>query len=102
MKDYTLSEIQKICKNRVEHIKNPCKECEMRINHICNNTLPIGWQIDKRDIADLPCKIVYSLPYSGIKRALVVYQEEGKIGFQDDFTEAEADAFIAELKGGKQ
>lgn len=97
MKDYTLSEVKAHCKARVGKYPFPCRGCEMEV--ICKSTLPVGWDIEPRDMLDLPCKqeIEFSKEHSEWQ---VVWRDDfiQRIRFADFPTESEADAFLADLK----
>lgn len=98
MKDYRLSEIKAHCKARVAKHQNPCKGCEMEV--VCKDTFPVGWDIEPRDMLDLPCKLTAtradgSTVYEIVHRGFV-----SKLICVSDFdTEPEADAFLTNLKG---
>ena len=101
MKDYTLSEAKKICE---EH--RTCGDCPLKIVTLRGigcifGIMPRNWKnpIEPRDMIDLPCK----LPAVSGKQLQVVYRD--KYGYvrskpYDLDEESEADAFLAELKGG--
>lgn len=103
MKDYTLSEIKAHCKVRVAKYHNPCKGCEMEV--VCKSTLPLGWEIEPRDMIELPCVNVATISPFGkeIKLYEVHYRDNKTNAILTKIckTEPEADAFLAELKGGK-
>ena len=105
MKDYTLSEAKKICE---EH--RTCGDCPLKIVTsrgigcvFCN--IPSQWQnpIEPRDMIELPCKTPANAdpwqisPY----KWQVIWRGSYKICTGEFHTEEEADAFLAELKGGK-
>ena len=104
MKDYRLSEIKACCKTRVGKYPKPCNDCEMKA--VCQDTLPLGWDIEPRveprDTVELPCKEHRVNDYGDVWD---VYYRDERYGFvrhECRGTEAEADEFLAELKGGKQ
>ena len=97
MKDYRLSEIKAHCKARVAKYQNPCKGCEMEV--VCKSTLPVGWNIEPRDMIELPYKEFHEV-YHGQGLWFVFYRAEGGLMGSRYFNEEpEADAFLAELKG---
>ncbi len=108
MKDYTLSEAKKICE---EH--RTCSDCPLKIITqrgigcvFCN--IPSQWQndIEPRDMIELPCKehFVYKHDDGHItENWRVFYRAEfALIGTAVFPTEPEADAFLADLKGGER
>ena len=112
MKDYLLSEIKEYCKQRcvkfAKPYKNetkllsPCKKCEM-LETICKETLPVGWDIEPRDMIELPYK--QEIKFSGeCSEWQIVWRDDfiQRIRFADFPTEAEADEFLRGLKEDKQ
>ena len=108
MKDYTLSEAKKICE---EH--RTCDDCPLKI--ITQRgigcmfwIMPRKWQNDfeQPDVIELPCKehFVYKHDDGHItENWRVFYRAEfALIGTAVFPTEPEADAFLADLKGGKR
>ena len=97
MKDYRLSEIKAHCKARVAKHQNPCKGCEMEV--VCKDTFPVGWDIEPRDMIELPCKEKNT--WGNLVSYDVIFRD--KYGhthiIHDFFDEAKADAFLADLKG---
>ena len=99
MKDYTLSEQKAIC---MKYAEVGCRKCE--IHDFCHNVRfkrPFAYDdIEPRDMIELPCK----LPAVSGKQLQVVYRD--KYGYvrskpYDLDEEPDADAFLADLKGGK-
>ena len=103
MKDFTLSEVKAHCKARVGKYPFPCKGCEMEV--VCKSTLPVGWDIEPRDMIELPCKehFVYEHDGGHVTENWRVFYRAGYafIGTAVFDTEREADAFLADLKGVK-
>lgn len=109
MKDYRLSEIKAICeKMHNEFGENACIYCENNgLGDFCSvefENYPTDWYVDiePRDMIELPCKELRTESFGNIWD---VYHRNAKYGFiQHEYfnTEAEADAFLAELKGDKK
>ena len=107
MKDYRLSEIKEICKSMTGN--GGCLKCTLYPN-VCLKTLidvvPNKWDIEPRDMIELPCKEHFTYTHDNghiTENWRVFYRGEFALIETAFFpTEAEADAFIAELKGGKQ
>lgn len=103
MKDYRLSEVQAICVKR-KRINAGCIGCEME--EFCFALSPACVDIEPRDMIELPCKehFVYKHDDGHItENWRVFYRAEfALIGTAVFPTEPEADAFLAELKGGKR
>lgn len=97
MKDYRLSEVKECCKHMCAKFPKPCKDCEMQA--ICKDTLPLGWDIEPRDMIELPCKEHRVNAYGDVWDVYYRdYECYGKIDNKIFFTEANADEFIAQLK----
>ena len=113
MKDYRLSEIKEICEAmHNKYGENACIYCENEgLGDFCNvefENYPIDWYVDiePRDMIELPCKdYVFFKDEEDEEEYWFVYYRSTEFNCIDcKFfeTEAEADAFLAELKGGKQ
>lgn len=96
MKDYRLSEAQAICEKRKRRNAS-CIGCEME--QFCFALNPASVDIDPRDMIELPCKC-QSLQNGDW---LVYYRSSydcNLIELRAFSYETNADAFLAELKGG--
>ena len=105
MKDYRLSEISEICeKMQEEYGSNACDMCEnlhygaeQFCIHKIGDDCPCEWNIDPRDMIELPCKCK-----STVNRDWLVYYRSkydcGLIEQQAFSSEAEADAFLVKKK----
>ena len=110
MKDYRLSEIVAHC----EKMGGDCEVCEGEdrgINCACQRissrfTPTFWWKvIEPRDMIELPCKIPMIAINEQVLSWQVAYRSvlgTGDIRTRLFDTEAEADAFLAELKGDKE
>lgn len=98
MKDYLLSEIKEYCRKRCARFSEPCKKCEM-LETICKETLPVGWDIEQRNMIELPYKLYRKFSHDW----QVVYFDNARYEVKIKcFTgENEADDFLQELKGKK-
>ena len=97
MKDYRLSEIKEICKNN--YYGNGCGECELF--SFCSNNfdfLPIQWQVEPRDMIELPCKMEYEGKYGKCWKVYYRNVLDGTIENQGFYDEEQADEFLQELK----
>ena len=111
MKDYLLSEIKEYCKQQcvrfAKPYKNgtkllsPCKKCEM-LETICKETLPVGWDIEQRDMIELPRKEEFEFVqnYGMVRHWRVYYLDKENNIMQHKYflSEFEADEFIEKLK----
>ena len=108
MKDYRLSEMRDICAGHFCE-RGACEYCEAQdkeLHDFCQEyfgtTCPASYSdIEPRDMIELPCKCK-----STVNRDWLVYYKSkydcGLIEQQAFSSEAEADAFLAELKGDKK
>lgn len=100
MKDYKLSEIKDICKYRKANFSHPCDGCEFW-NVVCDEwtTSFETLDIEPRDMIELPCK-----QYITTKKCWFVYYRDKAGDVLPMFcgNEAEADEFLAGLKGNKK
>lgn len=110
MKDYRLSEIVTHCKEMHDRYgEKACDNCDGA--RFCENqyaNIPRYWtdehDIEPRDMIELPCKIPLTAINGQVLSWQVAYRSVlgiGDIRTRLFDTEAEADAFLAELKGAK-
>ena len=92
MKDYRLSEIRAYCKTTI----GGCNNCNVQNEcHLLSAQQPHGWDIEPRDMIELPYKEPSLVP--GIEYFDVFYRDtNGKVARTTYACEAEADTFIAE------
>ena len=110
MKDFTLSEIKTKCTGNCfkcdERNEELSKFCRRFIKTYDDREMPRDWDIEPRDMIELPCKEHFTYTHDNghiTENWRVFYRGEFALIETAFFpTEAEADAFIAELKGGKQ
>ena len=100
MKDYRLSEIIAECEKQENCNDCPCGDFCKYVDVF--SEYPAEWNdIEPRDMIELPCKCK-----STVNRDWLVYYRSkydcGLIEQQAFSSEAEADAFLAELKGDKK
>lgn len=107
MKDYTLSEIKAHCEKMHDRYGGEaCIRCEKGISGFCMGQFLskpcFGWNdIEPRDMIELPYKEFHEV-YAGQGLWFVFYRAEGRLMDSRYFNEEEsADAFLAELKGGR-
>ena len=103
MKDYRLSEVQAICVKR-KRINAGCIGCEME--EFCFALSPACVDIEPRDMIELPCKEHFTYTHHNghiTENWRVYYRSEFDLIETAIFpTEAEADAFLEKLRGGKR
>ena len=111
MKDYRLSEIKEICEEKCNSCslkEIPCKSCKMQ--EICKTLnwqkyhrgfSPNNWDIEPRDMIELPCKI----PMIAINEQALAYQVvyrsilgTGEIVTRIFDNETDADVFLSYCK----
>lgn len=115
MKDYRLSEIRDICETmHNEFGEYACIYCENNgLGDFCTVEFvdsPTDWYVDvePRDMIELPCKIEVNADPCKIEvnadpyKWQVIWRGSYRIHTCEFYTEAEADAFLAELKGDRK
>ena len=99
MKDFRLSEIKEICKN------GGCCPLIMNCGGNRGNLAPSYWEIEPRDMIELPCKIPLALTdgTTTFKVWQLVYRgNDGRVIERIYTTEIEANKALQELKGEKR
>lgn len=98
MKDYRLSEIKEICKTTI----GGCNNCGVQNEcHLLSAQQPHGWDIEPRDMIELPCKMEYEGKYGKCWKVYYRNVLDGTIDNQGFYDEEQADEFLQELKNGK-
>ena len=103
MKDYTLSKIKSICTK--QSVNGGCETCEIGTQDcIINACKPCNWYIEPSDMIELPCKIKVAYLDDVFAWQVLRRNKNGDVETVNDIfgTEADADAFLANLKGGKK
>lgn len=99
MKDYRLSEIKEICKTTI----GGCNNCGVQNEcHLLSAQQPHGWDIEPRNMLDLPCKQQLDIENRIYQWEVIYRGKDGLVYFNMFGREAQADAFLAELKGDKK
>ena len=114
MKDYTLSEIKAHCNHMTgRNNEGPdcdrCAEENLELHKFCVDNIypcPCRFEVESRDMIELPCKEHFVHEHDDghvTENWRVFYRGEFALIETAFFlTEAEADTFLADLKGGKQ
>ena len=98
MKDYRLSEIKEICKTTI----GGCNNCGVQNEcHLLSAQQPHGWDIEPRDMIELPCKMEYEGKYGKCWKVYYRNVLDGTIDHKGFYDETQADDFLQELKNGK-
>ena len=111
MKDYSLSEIKTHCKKmQEEYGSNACDMCEnthYEVEQFCIHKIvddcPCEWEIEPRDMIELPCKEQFYVNEGTFRPRTVwsvIFRDDisGAVSIESFNTEPEADEFIAKLK----
>ena len=114
MKDFRLSEIKTKCTGNCfkcdERNEELSKFCRRFIKTYDDREMPRDWDIEPRDMIELPCKLKYikinpdrQKYFIGSEAWKVIYMAkyDGQIYDESFDEEVEADEFLQELKNGK-